>query len=125
MSELPLDRIEELVEESVFHPSPCKRHKERVLRHAVRATVRQTISRRTMAAVGAAALILGIVVVRFATSAGETPSTTAAPADTSAVETNGAAAPASTRPAPSGSMGEGLFQSPDEGTGRGAANQGL
>ena len=44
MRELPLDQIEELVEESVFHPSPCKRHREHVLKKALQATVRQKIS---------------------------------------------------------------------------------
>ena len=125
MSELPLDRIEELVEDSIFHPSPCRRHKERVLRHAVRAKVRQTISRRAMLAAGAAIVSLGmaIVVVRIATSSGETAAGNASPASATAVETN--AAPASAQPAPAGSMGEGLFRASDRGDGRPAANGGL
>jgi hypothetical protein len=111
MRELPLDQIEELVEESVFHPSPCKRHRERVLKNALQATVRQKISRRTIAVASAAVVVLGIgiVIVRSATSSGETDPATAAPASAATVESS-SAAPA-TQPAPSRSMGEGLYRS--------------
>ncbi len=72
MSRLPLDRVEELVEESVFHPSPCKRHRERVLRDAAQATVRQKISHRMLVGFAAGALVLGmgVSIVWFATSSG-------------------------------------------------------
>ena len=60
MRELPLDQIEELVEESVFHPSPCKRHRERVLKNALQAAVRQKVSRRTIG-VALAAVVAGLV----------------------------------------------------------------
>jgi hypothetical protein len=110
MRELPLDQIEELVEESVFHPSPCKRHREHVLKKALQATVRQKISRRMIAVASAAVVVvgMGIVIVRSATSSGETDPGTAAPASAPTVEAK-SAAPA-TQPAPSRSMGEGLYR---------------
>ena len=113
MRKLPLDQIEELVEESVFHPSPCKRHRERVLKNAVQATFRHKISRRAIAAGSATILVLGmmIFIVRMATSSPSVeqvpPSaepTIASPAETSA------AAPEK-QPAPAGSLGEGLYRS--------------
>ncbi|HEV7999216.1 MAG TPA: hypothetical protein VGP63_05000 [Planctomycetaceae bacterium] len=121
MSRLPLERIEELVEDSVFHPSPCKRHREHVLRSAVQATVRQKISRQMIAAISAAALVLGlgIVVVRLATSPGEAVSDGATPAGTNAANATtasatatetGSAAPA-IQPSTAGSLGEGFYRS--------------
>jgi hypothetical protein len=121
MSRLPLERIEELVEDSVFHPSPCKRHREHVLRSAVQATVRQKISRQMIAAISAAALVLGlgIVVVRFATSPGEAVSDGATPAVTPAASATAASPPAAdtgsaapaVQPSTAGSLGEGLYRS--------------
>ncbi|HXY37026.1 MAG TPA: hypothetical protein VEI07_22555 [Planctomycetaceae bacterium] len=109
--EMPLDRLEELVEDSVFHPSPCKRHRERVLRSAVRAAVQQKISRRMIAVAGAAALVLGIgfVVVRIATSSSEAPADAAMPAQAAPVETTNTPTPAA-QPPQRGSMGEGLYR---------------
>jgi hypothetical protein len=116
MPRLPLERVEELVEDSVFHPSPCKRHRERVLKNAVQAAVRQKISHRMMAAVAAGVLVLGlgIVIVRVATSSGEAVSEASAPSSATAGEAS-SAAPA-TQPSTSGStgagsMGEGLYRS--------------
>jgi hypothetical protein len=112
MRKLPLDQIEELVEESVFHPSPCKRHRERVLSNAIRATVQQKISRRMIVAASAAALVLGvgIVIARIATSSGE-----AVPNGTSASSPAVEATSATPAPQPTtgGSMGEGLYRSSD------------
>lgn len=121
MSRLPLERIEELVEDSVFHPSPCKRHREHVLRSAARATVRQKISRQMIGAISAAVLVLGlgIVVVRLATSPGEAVSEGATPAGTTAASAStasptasdtGSAAP-TVQPSTAGSLGEGLYRS--------------
>jgi hypothetical protein len=103
MRELPLDQIEELVEESVFHPSPCKRHRERVLKNALQAAVRQKVSRRTIGVALAAVVLLGIgiVIVRSATSSGDADPTATAP-------TSSAAPP--TQPSPPRSMGEGLYR---------------
>jgi hypothetical protein len=130
MPELPLERVEELVEDSVFHPSPCKRHRERVLRSAVQATVRQTISRRMIAAVSATALVLvlGIVMVRTATSSAKPMSEAAGPAGpTAAGATTAEAAPAETaiQPSTAGSLGEGLYRSSNPSNGQTAAHNGL
>jgi hypothetical protein len=129
MPELPLERVEELVEDSVFHPSPCKRHRERVLRSAVQATVRQTISRRMIAAVSATALVvvLGIIVVRTATSSAKPVSEAAGSAGpTAASATTPEAAPAETaiQPTTAGSLGEGLFRSSNQSNGQTAAHDG-
>jgi hypothetical protein len=107
MRRVPLERVENLVEASVFHPSPCKRLKERVLHDAAQATWRQKISRRMMVAAGAAVLILGlgISVVRIARA----PSDLAMPASAPAVETQTVERPVQTSSA--GSLGEGLYQS--------------
>jgi hypothetical protein len=109
MRELPLDQIEELVEESVFHPSPCKRHRERVLKNALQATVRQKVSRRMIGVASAAVVLLGIgiVIVRSATSFGEADPPATAPAS-AALEPGSAAPP--TQPSPPRSMGEGLYR---------------
>jgi hypothetical protein len=129
MPELPLERVEELVEDSVFHPSPCKRHRERVLRSAVQATVRQTISRRMIAAVSATALVvvLGIIVVRAATSPARPVSEAAGPAVPSpASATTAEAGPAEAviQPSTAGSLGEGLYRSSNPSTGQTAAHDG-
>jgi hypothetical protein len=110
MRKLPLNEIEELVEESVFHPSPCKRHRERVLKKAVQATVRQAVSRRTIAAASAVVVVLGIgiVIVRLATSASPAGSDAAVPASSAAADT-GTGTPAA-QSAPVGSLGEGLYR---------------
>jgi hypothetical protein len=120
MSDLPHESIEELVKDSVFHPSPCKRHRERVLKSAVQATVRQRISRRTMLGVSAGVLVLviGLFVVRMATSSRDAAAPPAAPA--SAPQDDGSSAPPVAQPvAPShysaNSLGEGLYQSADPG----------
>jgi hypothetical protein len=104
---VPLEQVENLVEASVFHPSPCKRLKERVLHDAALATWRQKISRRMMVAAGAAVLMLGlgISVVRLA----RTPSDATAPASGATSETQSASHPA--QPPAAGSLGEGLYQS--------------
>jgi hypothetical protein len=109
MRELPLDQIEELVEESVFHPSPCKRHRERVLKNALQAAVRQKVSRRMIGVASAAVVLLGIgiVIVRSATSSGDADPTATAPASAT-VESSSAAPP--TQPSPPRSMGEGLYR---------------
>ncbi len=120
--ELPLERVEELVEESVFHPSPCKRHRETVLKNAVRATVRQKISRRMLAAASGGVVMLGlaIVVIRMASSSGEAVPAPVEPASAATVES------ATAKPsAPAGSVGEGLFRSADPPENHGAANSGL
>jgi len=111
MRKLPLDQIEELVEESVFHPSPCKRHREHVLKKAMQATVRQKISHRMIAVASAAVVVvgIGIVIVRSATSSGATNPATAPPTSAPMVEASGT--PPATQPAPSRSMGEGLYRS--------------
>ncbi len=121
MPKLPLDRVEELVEDSVFHPSPCKLHRERVLRSAIQATVHQKISHRVIAAVsvGAVVLGLGIGIVRLATSSSGAVSEKATPASESAASvTEVSATPATTSPAApaaqptaAGSLGEGLYRS--------------
>jgi hypothetical protein len=112
MDDLPLEGVEKLVEASVFHPSPCKRLKERVLRDAVHAAWQQKISHRMMAAVCGAGLLLGLglFVVRIARTPAE-PTEAAVPA---AAATPAEAQPETTSaPAPTagGSLGEGLFQS--------------
>jgi len=124
MSRLPLERIEELVEDSVFHPSPCKRHREHVLRSAAQATVRQKISRQMIGAISAGALVLGlgVGVIRLATSPSEavsdgatpaaTTATSAAPASATAAEP-GSAAPA-IQPSTAGSLGEGFYRSSNQ-----------
>jgi hypothetical protein len=64
MAKRPFHEIEELVQASVFHPSPCKRLRERVLHSAIRAQKQQIVSRRTLlgaSTVLAVALILFIV----------------------------------------------------------------
>ncbi|HEV3302102.1 MAG TPA: hypothetical protein VG055_20780 [Planctomycetaceae bacterium] len=110
MRELPLDQIEELVEESVFHPSPCKRHRERVLKNALQAAVRQKVSRRTIGVALAAVVLLGIgiVIVRSATSSGDADPTATAPTSATTVESSSAVPP--TQPSPPRSMGEGLYR---------------
>jgi|HubBroStandDraft_6_1064221.scaffolds.fasta_scaffold1354368_2 hypothetical protein len=135
MSRLPLERIEELVEDSVFHPSPCKRHREHVLRSAVQATVRQKISRQMIGAISAATLVLGlgIVVVRFATSPGEAVSEGGAPAGATAASAT-AASPTATdtgsaspaiQPPTAGSLGEGLYRSSNPADGQTKPSAGL
>jgi hypothetical protein len=119
MRRVPLERVENLVEASVFHPSPCKRLKERVLHDAAQATWRQKISRRMMVAAGASVLLLGLAVsvVRI----GRTPSDPALPATAPAVETQAVERPVQTPSA--GSLGEGLYQSgPAEGQAPATAN---
>ncbi len=121
MSRLPLERIEELVEDSVFHPSPCKRHREHVLRSAAQATVRQKISRQMIGVISAGALVLGlgIGVVRLATSSSEPASVGATPAGTTAVSAPAATPTAADtssaapgiRPSTAGSLGEGFYRS--------------
>jgi hypothetical protein len=109
MRELPLDQIEELVEESVFHPSPCKRHRERVLKNALQAAVRQKVSRRMIGVALASVVLLGIgiVIVRSATSSGDADPTATAPASAT-LEPSSAAPP--TQPSPPRSMGEGFYR---------------
>ncbi len=126
MRKLPLDCIEELVEESVFHPSPCKRHRERVLKNAVQATVRQKISRRTIAAVSAAALGLGmgILIVRIATTSGGPASDAATRVGAPTVEVQAAPAAAPTAAA-AGSIGEGLYRGADPPDAHAEASEGL
>ncbi len=117
MPELPLERVEELVEESVFHPSPCKRHREQVLRTAVQATVRQKVSRRMIAAGSASVLMLGmgILLIRaVATSRPAVPEN--APAVSAPSVEAAAAAPATPtaavqHPPSRGSLGEELYRS--------------
>jgi hypothetical protein len=125
MSKLPFDRIEELVEESVFHPSPCKRHRERVLRDAAQATVRQKLSRRMIVAVSASALLLGmgIILVRMTTTSGDAVPGAAAPASAATVEAR--TAPSSTPPAAAGSMGEDLYRGTDSSDAQPATSGGL
>jgi hypothetical protein len=120
MRNVPLERVENLVEASVFHPSPCKRLKERVLRDAALATWRQKISRRMMVAAGAAVLTLGlgIVVVRIA----RTPADASMPASAAPAETQTPSHSVQSQPA--GSLGEGLYQSaPADGQAPASANQ--
>jgi hypothetical protein len=118
MRELPPESIEELVQDSVFHPSPCKRHRERVLRSAVQATVRQRISRRTMLGLSAGVLVfvMGLFVVRLVTSPGDAAAPPAAPA--SAPQNDDSSAPPVAQPvSPShysaNSLGEDLYRSAD------------
>ncbi|HET6325029.1 MAG TPA: hypothetical protein VFG04_10040 [Planctomycetaceae bacterium] len=134
MPKLPLQRIEELVEDSVFHPSPCKLHRERVLRSAVQAAVHQKISRGLIAAVSAGVVVLGlgIVIVRLATSSSGAVSETAAPVSAAAANvTEASATPASASPAvpaaqptSAGSMGEGLYRSSNPPDGQAPAPEG-
>jgi hypothetical protein len=113
MRKLPLDQIEELVEESVFHPSPCKRHRDRVLRSAVQATFRHKISRRAIAAGSAVVILIGmtIFIMRMAAPApsDEALPQSAAPSSAAPAETPTSAAPEQ-QPAPAGSLGEGLYR---------------
>jgi hypothetical protein len=128
MARLPLDRVEELVEESVFHPSPCKRHRERVLRDAAQATFRQKISHRMIVAVSAASVVLGIGIfsVRMATTPGEATSAAAAPASAPTAPAVEVQTPPSSPPAvPAGSLGEGLYRSADPSDAKPAESRGL
>jgi len=66
-----LHEIEELVQDSVFHPSPCRRLRERVIHDAVKANHRQHVLKRTFIASSAAAggLLIVFFVLRFSTAA--------------------------------------------------------
>jgi hypothetical protein len=111
MRKLPLSEIEELVEESVFHPSPCKRHRERVLKKAVQATFRHKVSRRTIMAASAVVMVLGvgIAIARIATSSSEIAADAPAPTSSATTTTATSGAPAA-QPAPASSLGEGLYR---------------
>src|ERR1700677_1281754 len=113
MPELPLEQVEELVEESVFHPSPCKRHREQVLKSAVQATVRQKVSHRMIAAGSASVLVMGILLIRAVVMSRPAVSENTPAASATSVEAT-AAAPATPAAAPqhagsSGSLGEELY----------------
>ncbi len=126
MPRLPLEQIEELVQDSVFHPSPCKRHREQVLKNAVRATARQKISRQMIVGGSAAILVLwmGILLIRAVSSSGpavseNTPAASATPAEaTTTAPATPAAAPQ--QPATNGSLGEELFRSSESAVPAGA-----
>jgi hypothetical protein len=60
MADRRLSDIEDLVEASVFHPSPCRRLRERILHHAARAHRRQQRWQRAVPILLAA---MGITVV--------------------------------------------------------------
>ena len=132
MPELPLEQVEELVEESVFHPSPCKRHREQVLKSAVQATVRQKVSHRMIAAGSASVLVLGmgILLIRaVATSRPAVPENTPTASPTS-VEATTVGAPATPAAAPqhpgsSGSLGEELYRSSESADGSVSPRSGL
>jgi hypothetical protein len=117
MPELPLEQVEELVEESVFHPSPCKRHREQVLRTAVQATVRQKVSRRMIAAGSASVLALGMGILLIRVVATSHPAVSENPPSASATSVEAiTAAPATPAVAPqqtasNGSLGEELYRS--------------
>ena len=131
MHKLPLERIEELVEDSVFHPSPCKRHREQVLKNAVRATVRQKISRQMIVGGSAVILVLGmgILLIRSVSSSSpavseSTPAASATPVETAtAAPATPAAAPQ--QPATNGSLGEELYRSSESPASRVGARGGL
>jgi len=123
MPELPLEQVEELVEESVFHPSPCKRHREQVLKSAVQATVRQKVSHRMIAAGSASVLVMGIgiLLIRAVVMSRPAVSENTPAASATSVEAT-AAAPATPAAAPqhpgsSGSLGEELYRSSESADG--------
>jgi hypothetical protein len=64
-----LREIEKLVQDSVFHPSPHHRLRERVLQNAVQAKHRQKLWKRFLIASSAVTgtLLIGFVVVRICT----------------------------------------------------------
>jgi hypothetical protein len=123
MPELPLEQVEELVEESVFHPSPCKRHREQVLKSAVQATVRQKVSHRMIAFGSASVLVLGmgILLIRAVATSRPAVPENAPTASAASVEAT-AAVPATPTAAPqhpgsSGSLGEELYRSSESADG--------
>jgi hypothetical protein len=56
-----LREIERIVQESVFHPSPCRRLRERVIQNAVQARLRHNLWKRLL--FGGAALSCGVLLV--------------------------------------------------------------
>ena len=77
MADRRLRQVEELVQASVFHPSPCRRLRERVVHKAEQAMHRQRLGRRTAIASAFAIglIVFPLVVMRlwFSTSAVTTP----------------------------------------------------
>jgi hypothetical protein len=61
--------VEKLLQESVFHPSPCRRLRERVLQDAVQAKQRQKLWQRFLVASStiSGGLVAAFVIVRMCT----------------------------------------------------------
>jgi hypothetical protein len=62
-----LHEVEKLLQESVFHPSPCRRLRERVLRDAAQAKQRQKLWQRFLVASStiSGSLVAAFVVIRI------------------------------------------------------------
>ncbi len=108
MADPHLDEIEELVQASVFHPSPCRRLRARVLHGAVQARHRQRISHRVlgaMAALAVSAAILFVAARHFSAAAPEPPAVRAETGSTADRPSQKTAAPA-----PGASLGETLYR---------------
>jgi hypothetical protein len=77
MADRRLSDIEDLVEASVFHPSPCRRLRDRILHHAARAQRRQQRWQRAvpflLAAMGFAVVVLFAIRLHKAAPAASKP----------------------------------------------------